>query len=54
VLIEFVAVLQRQEALVLEAFEIEVDDLLHSSVVRSWTSTRGLKFTGVGSRVEVI
>jgi hypothetical protein len=49
--LEFTTALQREEALVLEAFEIEVDDLLASCVVMRGGEAMNLVFSGRGSRI---
>jgi hypothetical protein len=49
--LEFMTALQREEALVLEAFEIEIDDLLASCVVVRGGEAVNLVFSGRGSRI---
>jgi hypothetical protein len=53
VLVEFSVALRREEAVVVEAFEMEIDDLLHSKVAAGWRRSRSVTFRGSGSRVEL-
>jgi hypothetical protein len=50
--LEFATALQREESLVLEAFEIEVDDLLASCVVVRGGEAFNVVFSGTGARIS--
>jgi hypothetical protein len=52
-LVEFRVALRREEEVVVEAFEIEVDELLHHCPVPSRTGFRPARFGGHGARVEI-
>jgi hypothetical protein len=52
VALEFVTVLHRVEPLVLEAFEIEVDNLLGFGTVRRFGRSVPIDFRGAGSRAR--
>lgn len=51
-MVEFGVALERDEAVVVEAFEMEVDEMLHSHAVTERRGTRSVRFGGTGSRVE--